>query len=47
MIHAVLIQATGTERFTLDWLCLDGDAPLRCEVERVRVALDRLTRLRP
>ena len=27
----------------LDRLCLDGSAPLRCEVERVREALGRVT----
>ena len=39
--HAALIRAAGAERFMLDRLCLDGDAPLRCEVERVREALGR------
>jgi hypothetical protein len=29
----------------LDRLCLDGDAPLRCEVERVREALGRTSKL--
>ncbi len=29
----------------LDRLCLNGDVPLRCEVERVGEALDRLARL--
>ena len=41
--HAALIRAAGAERFMLDRLCLDGDAPLRCEVERVRDALERVT----
>ncbi len=40
--HAALIRAAGAERFVLDRLCLDGDAPLRCEVERVRAALGRV-----
>ena len=44
--HAALIQAAGAERFVLDRLCLDDDAPLRCEVERVRAALDRVNRIR-
>lgn len=39
--HAALLRAAGAERFMLDRLLLDGDAPLRCEVERVRVALER------
>ena len=39
--HAALIRVAGAERFMLDRLCLDGDAPLRCEVERVREALGR------
>ncbi len=43
--HAALIRAAGAERFVLDRLCLDGDAPLRCEVERVGAALDRLSHL--
>ncbi|RYC29679.1 hypothetical protein D3273_22655 [Lichenibacterium minor] len=42
--HAALIRAAGAERFVLDRLCLDDDAPLRCEVERVRVALGRMIR---
>ena len=40
--HAALIRAAGAERFVLDRLCMDGDAPLRCEVERVRAALGRV-----
>ena len=40
--HAALIRAAGAERFVLDRLCLDDDAPLRCEVERVREALGRV-----
>ena len=40
--HAALIRAAGAERFVLDRLCLDGDAPLRCEVERVRATFDRI-----
>ena len=43
--HATLIRAAGAERFVLDRLCLDDDAPLRCEVERVREALDRVNRI--
>ncbi len=45
--HAALIRAAGAERFVLDRLCLDGDAPLRCEVERLVEAIDRLARLTP
>ena len=37
--HVVLIRAAGAERLMLDRLCLDGDPPLRCEVDRVRAAL--------
>ena len=40
--HAALIRAAGAERFALDRLCLDDDAPLRCEVERVGAAFDRI-----
>ena len=40
--HAALIRAAGAERFALDRLCLDDDAPLRCEVERVGAALGRV-----
>ena len=43
--HAALIRAAGAERFVLDRLCMDDDAPLRCEVERVREALDRVNRI--
>ena len=41
--HAHLIRAAGAERFVLDRLCLDDDAPLSSEVERVRAALGRVT----
>ena len=40
--HARLIRAAGAERFVLDRLCLDDDAPLSSEVERVRAALVRM-----
>lgn len=40
--HAAMIQSVGAERWPLDRLCLDGDAPLRCEVERIRAALGRV-----
>ena len=40
--HARLIRAAGAERFVLDRLCLDDDAPLSSEVERVRAALGRV-----
>ena len=40
--HARVIRAAGAERFVLDRLCLDDDAPLSSEVERVRVALERV-----
>ena len=40
--HARLLRAAGADRFALDRLCLDGDAPLGCEVERVRAALERI-----
>lgn len=40
-----MIRAVGTERFVLDRLYLDGDAPLRCEVERVKAALGRISKL--
>ena len=40
--HARLLRAAGTERFVLDRLCLDDDAPLSSEVERVRAALKRV-----
>ena len=43
--HAALIRAAGTERFVLDRLCLDDDAPLGCEVERVREALGQTSKL--
>jgi hypothetical protein len=35
-----MIRAAAAERFVLDRLCLDDDAPLSSEVERVRAALD-------
>ena len=41
--HARMIRAAGAERFVLDRLCLDDDAPLSSEVERVRAALGRVT----
>ena len=40
--HARLILAAGAERFVLDRLCLDDDAPLSSEIDRVRKALDRV-----
>ena len=40
--HARMIRAAGAERFVLDRLCLDDDAPLSSEVERVRTALERV-----
>ncbi len=40
--HARLIRAAGAERFVLDRLRLEDDAPMACEVERVRAALERL-----
>ena len=40
--HARLIRAAGAERFVLDRLCLDDNAPMACEVERVRAALERV-----
>jgi hypothetical protein len=40
--HARLIRAAGAERFVLDRLCLDDDAPLLSEVGRVRAALGRV-----
>lgn len=40
-----LLRAADAERWPLDRLCLDGDAPLRCEVERVREALRRVANL--
>ena len=43
--HARLIRAAGAERFALDRLCLEGDAPLACEVERIKAALGRVLRL--
>ena len=43
--HAAMIRAAGAERFMLDRLTLNGEAPLRCEVERVRAALGRITGL--
>ena len=30
--YAALLAAAGFERFMLDRLCLDGEAPLRCQV---------------
>ena len=40
--HARIIRAAGAERFVLDRLCLDDDAPLSSEVDRVRAALERV-----
>ena len=37
--RAHLIRAAGAERFVLDRLCLDDDAPMACEVKRIRAAL--------
>ena len=45
MIHAALIRAAGAERFALDRLCLDGDAWSRCEVRKVREALEAKIKL--
>ena len=47
--HAALIRAAGAERFMLDRLCLDDDAPMACDVERVREVLRRvrISLLRP
>ena len=36
--HAALLAAAGFERFLLDRLRLDGEAPLRCEAGRARRA---------
>lgn len=44
--HARLIRAAWAERFVLDRLCLDDDAPLSSEVERVRAALERVATIR-
>ena len=35
------MRAAGAERFMLDRLCLADDAPLECEMERVKAALER------
>lgn len=43
--HATIIAAAGPERFVLDRLCLEDDAPLACEVERVGAALGRLAEI--
>ena len=40
--HARIIRAAGADRFVLDRLVLDDDAPLSSEVERVRAALGRM-----
>ena len=40
--HARVIRAAGAERFVLDRLVLDDDAPLSSEVERVRAALEKM-----
>ena len=40
--HARRIWAAGAHRFVLGRLCLDDDAPLSSEVERVRAALGRV-----
>ena len=42
--HARMIQVAGAERFVLDRLVLDDDAPLSSEVERVRAALERVAK---
>ena len=44
--HAALLRVVGAERWPLDRLCLDDEAPLACEVERVRAALGRLAWVR-
>ena len=43
--HARMIRAAGVERFVLDRLCLDDDAPLSSEMERVRAALERVAEM--
>jgi hypothetical protein len=43
--HARMIRAAGAERFVLDRLVLDDDAPLSSEVERVRAALGRVAKM--
>jgi hypothetical protein len=40
--HGRLLRAAGAERFALDRLYLNDDAPLSSEVERVRAALERV-----
>ena len=40
-----LLRAAGAERFVLDRLYPDGDAPLACELEQVRAALERVAEL--
>ncbi len=40
--HAALLRVVSAERWPLDRLCLDDEAPLACEVERVRAALGRV-----
>ena len=37
-----LLRAAGAERWPLDRLCLDDNAPLQCEVNRVCGVLNRL-----
>jgi hypothetical protein len=43
---ARVIRAADAERFVLDRLCLDDDAPLSSEVGRVRAALERVALFR-
>ena len=43
--HAALLRVVGTDRWPLDRLCLDDEAPLACEVERVRAALERVAEM--
>ena len=42
MDHATLLRVVGAERWPLDRLCHDDEAPLRCEGERVRAALEQV-----
>ena len=35
-------ETASAERFVLGRLCLEDEAPLACEMERVRSALERL-----
>jgi hypothetical protein len=45
--HVRVIRAAGAERFLLDRLCIDDDAPLSSEVGRVRAALERVAAYLP